>query len=114
MRHTLRRLARSPMFTAVSLLTLAIGIGANTAIFGLIESVLLKPLPYPHPERLVAIAHTAPGIHIQDLPMAPSLYFTYREENRVFEDISMWDDGASNVTGLAEPEEVLILTATHR
>ncbi len=113
-RHTLRRLARSPMFTAISLVTLAIGIGANAAIFSLIEGVLLKPLPYPHAERLVALWHTAPGVNIKDLNMAPSLYFLYREEGRVFQEVSMWQGGTSNVTGLAEPEEVPILMATHR
>ncbi|MCX6626491.1 MAG: ABC transporter permease [Candidatus Solibacter sp.] len=113
-RHTLRRLARSPGFTAVSLATLAIGIGANTAIFSVIDGVLLKPLPYPHSERLVALWHTAPGVNIKDLNMAPSLYFVYRDDSRVFQDVSMWQNGTSSVTGLAEPEEVPILQATHR
>ena len=114
LRHTLRRLARSPMFTAISLVTLAIGIGANTAIFSVIEGVLLKPLPYPHSEQLVALWHTAPGVNIKDLNMAPSLYFTYSEESRVFQDVSMWTDDTSSVTGLAEPEEVRALSVTHR
>ena len=74
--HILRRLRRSPLFTAISLLTLALGIGANTAIFSVIDGVLLKPLPYPHAERLVSIWHTAPGINMKRLNMAPSLYFT--------------------------------------
>ncbi len=112
--HTLRRLARSPMFTAISLVTLAIGIGANTAIFSVIDGVLLKPLPYPHSERLVALWHTAPGVNIKDLNMAPSLYFVYRDESRVLQDVSMWQDGTSSVTGIAEPEEVPIVQATHR
>src|SRR4249920_3395061 len=102
------------MFTAISLLTLAIGIGANTAIFSVIDGVLLKPLPHPHPEQLVALWHTAPGVNIKDLNMAPSLYFMYREESRVFQDVSLWGSGTSNVTGLAEPEEVPVLMATHR
>jgi hypothetical protein len=114
LRHTLRRLARSPMFTAISLVTLAIGIGANTAIFSVIDGVLLKPLPYPHSEQLVALWHTAPGVNIKDLNMAPSLYFVYSDESRVFQDVSMWQDGTSSVTGIAEPEEVPVLQATHR
>ncbi len=109
MRYTLRRLARSPMFTAISLLTLAIGIGANTAIFSVIEGVLLKPLPYPHSGQLVALWHTAPGVNIKDLNMAPSLYFIYSDESRVFQDVSMWRDETSSITGLAEPEEVPVL-----
>ena len=113
-RHTLRRLARSPAFTAISLVTLAIGIGANAAIFSVIEGVLLKPLPYPHPERLIALWHTAPGVNIKDLNMAPSLYFTYRDEGHVFDEVSMWTSETSSVTGLAEPEEVPALLVTNR
>ncbi len=111
---TLRRLARSPLFTGVAVLTLAIGIGANTAIFTIVDGVLLKPLPYPQPEQLVALWQTAPGVNITDLNMSPSLYFTYREEGRVFEDVAMWDGGSFSITGLAEPEEMLALNATHR
>ena len=114
MRHTLRRLGRSPMFTAISLLTLAIGIGANTAIFSVINGVLLKPLPYPKSEQLVALWQTAPGVNIKDLDMAPSLYFVYSDENRVFQDVSMWNGGTSSVTGVAEPEEVPVLLVTNR
>ncbi len=111
---TLRRLARSPMFTAVSLLTLAIGIGANTAIFSIIEGVLLKPLPHPDPEQLIALWHSAPGVNMTDLNMSQSLYFTYREEGRVFEDVTLWRSGTVSITGLAEPEEVRSIRATHR
>src|SRR5438093_3872337 len=90
LRQVLRRLARAPMFTAVTLLTLAIGIGANTAVFSVIEGVLLKPLPYSHPESLVSVMHTAPGINVKDLPVSPSCYFIYREQGRTFEDIALW------------------------
>jgi predicted permease len=114
LRQTLRRLSRSPMFTAISLLTLAIGIGANAAIFSVIEGVLLKPLPYPHPEQLVALWHTAPGVNIKNLNMAPSLYFIYSDESHVFQDVSTWDTGNSSVTGLAEPEQVPVLSVTNR
>jgi putative ABC transport system permease protein len=106
LQHVLRRLARAPMFTGVTLLTLAIGIGANTAVFSVVESVLLKPLPYPKPEELVGIWHTAPGIGIKEVNVAPSLYFSYREENRVFQEVGLWDSGTASVTGLAEPEQV--------
>jgi predicted permease len=114
LRHSLRRLARSPMFSAISLITLGLGIGANTAIFSVIDGVLLKPLPYRHSEQLVALWHTAPGVNIKDLNMAPSLYFVYSDENRVFQDVSMWQDSTSSVTGLAAPEDVPVLQATHR
>ena len=58
--HLLRRLGRSPMFALVTLLTLAIGIGANTAIFSVLNGVLLKPLPYPNPEQLISVDHGRP------------------------------------------------------
>ena len=111
-RHILRRLRRAPMFTAVTLLTLAIGIGANSAVFSVVESVLLRPLPYPKPEELVGVWHTAPGVGQKVLNMSPSLYFTYREESRSFQDIGLWDTGTAAVTGLAEPEQVRTLSAS--
>ena len=89
LRQVLRRLGRAPMFTAVTLLTLAIGIGANTAIFSVLEGVLLKPLPYPHPEQLVTVSHTAPGWKIKDMSASPSTYFIYREQSRTFEDVGL-------------------------
>ena len=106
LRHILRRLSHTPMFTAIAVATLAIGIGANTAIFSVIEGVLLKPLPYPQSGKLVALDHTAFGDNIAHAGMAPFLYFTYREENHTLEDVGMWDTGSVTVTGLAEPEQV--------
>jgi hypothetical protein len=105
-RHVLRRLRRSPLFTTITAVTLALGIGANVAIFSVLEGVLLKPLPYPDPDRLIAADHAAPGVNIDSAGMAPFLYFTYREENRTLQDIGMWTGDSLAVTGLAEPEEV--------
>jgi len=112
LRHILRRLAHAPMFTAIAVATLAIGIGANTAIFSVIEGILLKPLPYSHADELVAVDHTAFGDNIMHAGMAPFLYFTYREQNRTFEDVGMWDTDSVTVTGLAEPEQVNELEVT--
>ena len=112
LKHIVRRLARAPLFTSVTVATLAIAIGANTAIFSVLDGVLLKPLPYPHPEQLVGVWHTAPGVNITDLNMSPSLYFTYREEGRTFQDVGLWKEGAASVTGLAEPERVTVLRVT--
>ena len=112
LRHTLRRLARSPLFTIVAIVTLAVGIGANSAIFSIVNGVLLKPLPYHDQERLVGVWHKAPGVGFGELNQSPALHFNYREENRVFEDIGMWDTGAVSVTGLAEPERVEVLRVT--
>jgi putative ABC transport system permease protein len=112
LKHVVRRLRRSPIFTSMTLVTLAVGIGANAAIFSVVEGVLLKPLPYPHPEELVGVWHTAPGINVKELNSAPSLYFTYREEGRTFQDIGLWREGAASITGLAEPERVSVLRLT--
>src|SRR5579862_7491183 len=106
LRHVLRRLAQTPMFTLIAVATLAIGIGANTAIFSVIEGILLKPLPFPHSEELMALDHSAFGDNMAHAGMAPFLYFTYREQNRTLEDVGMWDSGTATVTGLAEPEQV--------
>ncbi len=114
LRHALRRLRRSPTFTAITVITLALGIGANAAIFSIVNGVLLAPLPYPQAERLVSLVHTAPGINLPVVNMASSLYFTYRDETRTFADVSMWRSTTSVVTGAGQPEEVPALLVTHR
>ena len=108
----LRRLLRSPVFTAVTLLTLAIGIGANTAIFSVVNGVLLKPLPYADPERLVGLWHTATLANLAEINMSPANYFTYREHGRAFEDIALYTDGSVTVTQMGNPEHVPVLWAT--
>ena len=65
-KHVLRRLARAPMFTIITALTLAVGIGANSAIFSVINGILLKPLPYPHADELIELSHAAPGVNLAD------------------------------------------------
>jgi putative ABC transport system permease protein len=100
------------MFTSVAVLTLAIGIGANSAIFSVVEGVLVKPLPFHEAEQLVAVDHTAPGVNIANAGAAPFLYFTYREDSRSFQDIGLWRSDTDSVTGLAEPEEVPSLDVT--
>ena len=107
-----RRLLHAPLFTVVAVLTLGIGIGANAAIFSVINGVLLKPLPFAEPDRLVGTWHTAPGLNIPLLNQAPSLYLTYREDGRVFEDVAMWDNNAVSITGAGEPERVTALDVT--
>ena len=107
--RTVRRLFRAPMFSIVAVLTLGLGIGANTAIFSVVNGVLLKPLPYPDADRLVGVWHTAPGMNIPLLNQSPATYFTYREEGRVFEDIGLWDNTSVSVTGTGEPERIQAL-----
>ena len=112
LKHFLRRLMHAPTFTVVTTVTLAIGIGANSAIFSVVEGILLKPLPYPQPDRLVALNHTAPGINFINAGAAPFLYFTYRDEGRTFQDVALWQNGSGSVTGLAQPEEVQCVNMT--
>ena len=110
-RYSLRALRHNPMFTAVALLTIAIGIGANTAVFSVVNSVLLKPLNYPNAEQLVSLHQIAPGApgladFESGLHLSPSMYITYAEHNRIFQSLGVWDTGTASVTGLAEPEQV--------
>ena len=111
-RFIIRRLLKSPGFTVVILLTLALGIGANTAIFGVINGILLKPLPFPEADRLASIRLTAPGLNIEDMELAPSLYFLAREESKIFEHPTLWTGDSVSVTGLGEPEEIECLDTT--
>ena len=112
LRQVLRRLGRAPMFTAITLITLAAGIGANIVIFSVLEGVLLKPLPYPEPDRLISVWHTAPGINIKNLNMAPSVYFIDREQSTTFQDIGAYDGDSFSVTGTGEPQLVHGLDVT--
>ena len=100
------------MFTAVTLITLAVGVGANTAVFSVLEGVLLKPLPYPHPEALIGIWLTAPGVNIPELPLGPADYLIYREQNRSFQDLGLYTRDSVSVTGVAEPEKVPAVKVT--
>ena len=111
-RHVLRRILRSPMFAVVTVFTIGIAVGANTAIFSVINGILLKPLPYPDAERLVSLWQTAPGIGLKNLNASPSDYFAFREENHTFEEFGLWDGGTVSVTGLAAPEQVYCVTVT--
>lgn len=107
-----RSLARTPGVTAAITITLAIGIGANTAIFAIVNGVLLRPLPYPDETRLVSITHRSPG-GTTDIPSAPYLYFTYRDTARSLERVGLWRTGTSTVTGLDRPEQVQALYVTY-
>ena len=112
LRQVIRRLSRAPLFTVITLITLAVGVGANTVIFSVVEGVLLKPLPYPHAEQLIGVWHTAPGINIKDLNMCPSIYFIDREQSTTLQDIGAYGGDSLNVTGAGEPEHVRGLDVT--
>jgi putative ABC transport system permease protein len=113
LRLTLRGVRRRPAFTLSVVLTLALGIGANTVIFGVVDGVLIKPLPYPDSGQLVSIEHMAPGLNADPLQMSASQYFTYREESRVFQSIGLYRDGGRTITGAGEPEQARGLFLTY-
>jgi predicted permease len=111
LRFGLRMLRKSPAFTAIAVITLALGIGANGAIFAVIENVLLKPLPFPDSAQLVDLGHDVPGIGLHGR-FASFLYFTYGEQSRSFQSVGLWRQNSNNLTGLAEPEHVRSLVLT--
>ena len=111
MRHALRSLAQSPGFTAVALLTLALGIGACTAIFSVVNSVVLRPLAYPDSDRLVVIRETKLP-QFPEFSVAPGQYFTWKDEARSFEQLAATRGGSFNLTGTGEPVRVTVSRVT--
>ena len=105
-RYEFRMLLRKPGFAAVALLTLALGIGANTAIFSLVNAVLLRPLPFAEPNRLALIKESLPKLGWLDLSVSAAEFLDYRDGNRVFEEIAAFTDQSLNLTGQGEPERV--------
>jgi putative ABC transport system permease protein len=106
LRHGLRSLAKSPGFAAVAILTLALGIGANTAIFSVVNTVLLQPLSYPNPDRLVELELTSPDGN-SDITSIPK-FNVWREQTQVFDSVAAYDPSGPgiNVTGGERPEQL--------
>jgi predicted permease len=105
-KQVFRRLAKAPLFTAITLITLAVGIGANTVVFSVVDGVLLKPLNYPQSDQLIGIWHSAPGVNLPEINMGAFMYFTYREQNTTFQDIGCYRTDSLSVTGIGQPEHV--------
>ena len=108
----MRRLGKAPGFAALTLVTLALGIGANTAIFSVLNGILLKPLPIFDPDRIAGVWLTAPGLNIKDLNLAPSVYFLLRDESKTLDHPGIWSGDSVTITGLAEPQRVEGLDVT--
>ena len=106
LKFALRGLLKRPAFAAIAIATLALGIGANTAIFSVVNAVLLRPLPLKEPDRLMTFWFSAPakGLHHMDLNEA--LFAYDRERTRTFESLAAFEDGEFALTGSGEPEVV--------
>jgi MacB-like periplasmic core domain len=105
-RYGLRMLRRNPGFTAVAIATLALGIGANSAIFTVVNSVLLRPLPYEDPGRLMAVYNTAPGRGLMDFATSPPDFRTLRRQNQTLAALSAFYRANYNLTGADKPERL--------
>jgi predicted permease len=112
LRHAARMLARSPGFTIVGGLILALGIGANTAIFSIVDAVLLRPLPYQHPDRLVSIKDDLRGLNIADIGMSVPELWDFRDRSGIFDEISAVWPISGNLTGSDHPERVEALAVS--
>lgn len=115
LQHSWRSLRRSPMFAATAVLTLTIGIGASTAIFAVVNGVLLRPLPYGHPEQLVGAWHRLSISALERANQTSATYFTYKKFARSIDGIAAYQDGAANVAdpdGGTEPQRLRSATIT--
>src|SRR4029434_5523507 len=113
LRYGGRAMRRNPTFTVVVVLTLAVGIRAHTAVFSVLDSVLLKPLSYPRAEELVALRQIAPGVagssSYGGLNLSPSMYVTHDAQNRTDQSLCVWTTTMSTVTGVADTQQVRLV-----
>jgi putative ABC transport system permease protein len=107
-----RNLARRPDFTLIAVLTLALGIGANVAIFAVVHSVLIRPLPFPDSERIVLIQHHAPGLNVPELDNSPGTLAVYRDHARSFSAVAAVAGRSHNLAGGAEPARISAATVS--
>src|SRR5262245_60556619 len=112
LRFAFRQLSKNPAFSAVAILTLALGIGANTAIFSIVNAVLLRPLPYPDANRIMVLNESSgPG---QDYSVALPDYFDWQKDNTVFEHLAATHKESRNLSGIPsrDPERILCASVT--
>ena len=106
LRHSLRSLLRAPAFTVITILTLALGIGANTAIFSIVNGVILRPLGYPQPEQLMYLTTQFPAFGFLQFWVSPPEYFEFREINQSFSAVGAFTTGEVNLTAGDRPLRV--------
>jgi putative ABC transport system permease protein len=107
-----RSLGKQPRFLAIAALTLALGIGAVTAIFSVVNAVLLRPLPYPQADRLVNVWSSAPGLGYDQFPLSPDIFLFYQRHTTVFEDMALFQNARVNLTESGPPEVIDAAFAT--
>src|ERR1700756_5916318 len=105
-RYGLRMLRKKPTFTIVAVLTLALGVGANTAIFSIVNAVLLRPLPFRDPGQLVKVRFSDPGLGLKDVPASIPEFDDLKTRSGVFEEVSAVGGGSVNLTGGSRPERL--------
>jgi predicted permease len=113
-RHALRMIRVNPGFSTAAILSLALGIGANTAIFSLVNAVLIRPLPYEQPEQLVGVFNSGvlQGEKFNDMELAPGMYAALKEQSAAFQEFGVWSPDAATVTGMGDPEQIRTVSIT--
>lgn len=112
LRYGARILLKQPAITLVAVVTLALGIGANTAIFSLVNSILLRPLPFRDPDRVVRLIQASPKLGLATWGVSQADFAAYREQNRSFESVALYNSSAINLTGDGEPERLPMTSVT--
>ncbi len=114
LRHALRMIRTKPGFSVPALLSLALGIGANVAIFSVVDAVLIRPLPYPAPDKLISVVNTAvfSGQVFKDWPLSLDMYAAYKQDAKSFQEFGVWTPGSAAVTGIGEPEQIATVSMT--
>ena len=105
-RYGVRMLRKNPSFTAVAVFTLALGIGASTAIFSVVDTVLLRPVPYAQPDRLILVTETLPAMTTEEFGVSAGEYQDYRDRNRSFSQVAAFESAGFNLTGAGQPLRV--------